>query len=120
MEQVVQSAETVFQHHIQALLENDLEELLKDYTEDSVLLTPSDSLKGITAISNFYSWAISALPKGQTQLELLQQFIVDDKVFIVWKAESPFVSIPIGGDTFDIKSGKIVFQSVVVQIIQKS
>ncbi len=40
------SSQNVIQHHLEALGKNDLEELMKDYSEESELWTPDGAIVG--------------------------------------------------------------------------
>jgi ketosteroid isomerase-like protein len=113
------TAETVFQHHLGALGNNDLDELLKDYTDHSEVWTPEGEIIGLEAISSFYSYAFTLFPKGNTTLELKKITAKGDKVYIIWTADSPVVTVSFATDCFEIKHGKIVWQSTAFQMEQK-
>jgi len=53
MSLTILNSEDVLQHHLQALGQNDLEELLKDYTEESELWTQNGIISGLDNISSF-------------------------------------------------------------------
>jgi ketosteroid isomerase-like protein len=42
----VGTARDVFDHHVQALVKGDLDDILSDYTEDSVVIGPDGVVKG--------------------------------------------------------------------------
>ena len=67
---------------------------MKDFTEASELLTPDGALKGLNAIRSFFEEIFKIMPKG-TALEMKQMIIRDDVAYVVWSAESSFVSIPL-------------------------
>ena len=64
------TSESVFQHHLEALGNNDLNELIKDYTEESEVWTPDGAIVGLKAISSFFSYAFTLFPKDKTKLEI--------------------------------------------------
>jgi hypothetical protein len=111
--------ENVFQHHLEALGKNDIDELMKDYTEQSELWTPDGAIVGLKAISSFFSYAFTLFPKDKTKLEIKKMIAKDNKVYIVWTAESPIVNVPFATDSFEIKEGKILWQSTAIQMVQK-
>lgn len=43
----------------------------------------------------------------------------DDKVYIVWTADSPVVNVSFATDSFEIKEGRILWQSTGFQMAQK-
>jgi hypothetical protein len=112
-------AEDVFHHHIGSLGNNDLEELMKDYTEQSELWTPNGAIVGLEAISSFYSYAFTLFPKGKTSFDIQKLIADDDKVYIVWTADSSVVNVSFGTDSFYIRDGKILWQSTAFQMTQK-
>lgn len=113
------NAETVIQHHLQALAQNQLEELLKDYTEQSELWTENGIIAGLENISSFFSYAFNLLPKGKTSLEIKKMIVKENKVFMVWTADSPSITIPFATDCFEIKENKIIWQSIAFQSVHK-
>ncbi|GAA4470557.1 hypothetical protein GCM10023189_59350 [Nibrella saemangeumensis] len=112
-------AERIFQHHLEALRNNDLGELMKDYTEQSEVWTPDGEIVGLDAIAAFFSYAFTLLPKGSTTLEIKKLTAKEDKVFIIWTADSPLVAVPFATDCFEIRRGMIVWQSTAFVMEQK-
>ena len=119
METLEITSKSVFQHHFAAFGNNDLNELMKDYTEESEVWTPDGEIVGLEAISSFFSYAFTLFPKDKTKLELKKMIAKDDKVYILWTADSPIVNIPFATDSFEIKEGKILWQSTAFQMVQK-
>jgi len=112
-------SEIVFQHHLEAFGNNDINELMSDYSEESELWTPDGAIVGLEAISSFFSYAFTLFPKGKTQLEVKKIIVKDDKVYLVWNADSPIVNVPFATDSFIIKEGKILWQSTALQMALK-
>ena len=97
-------------HHLQSFTVGP-DEIMKDYTDSSVLLTPEGPLRGPDAIRPFFESFLKNSPAELLQaMTVVRQDIEGDIAFIVWKAE-PF--IPIATDTFLIRDGKIVAQTYV-------
>ena len=111
--------EKIFEHHLQAFLKNDLQEIMKDYTEQSEVWSPNGAMVGIEAISCFYSYIFTLLPKENTNFEIKQKIAKQDKLYVVWCADSAIINIPIGTDSFQIEDDKILWQSLAAQIIPK-
>ena len=109
----------VFEHHLEALRKNDLDELMKDYTEKSEIWTTENTFVGLEAISSIYSWAFTIFPKDETTLEIKKMIAKGNKVYIFWIADSPVVNVPFATDSFEIIDGKILWQSAAFQVIQK-
>ena len=119
METVLQTkTQEILNHHLSAFMETDVNEIMKDFAEASELLTPDGALKGLNAIRSFFEEIFKIMPKG-TALEMKQMIIRDDVAYVVWSAESSFVSIPLGTDTFIMENDKILYQIVAAHIIPK-
>lgn len=119
METVTQTkTQEILNHHLSAFMEADVDEILKDFTEESELLTPDGALKGLNAIRSFLEEVFKMVPKGST-LEPKQMIVRDNLAYIAWSGESPFVSIPLGTDSFIIENDKILYQTLAAHIIPK-
>lgn len=117
--QTTEETQLVIQHHLSAFSSNDVEEIMKDYTEASSLCTPDGKIGGLAGISIFFSGVISPFPAGKTTLDVTQMIFENDKAYLAWNSDSPVASIPLGTDSFEIKDGKIVWQTMAAQIILK-
>lgn len=105
------TTEAVMQHHTQALLSGNLDELAKDYTEDSVLFTPIETYKGPENIKAAFAALMKMLPpEALTNFKTTKQEIHGEYVYGLWTAAPTFT---FAGDTFHIHNGKIMMQSVV-------
>jgi hypothetical protein len=110
--------EEILNHHVSAFIDADVNEILKDFTEESEVFTPNGALKGLNAIASFFEEIFKIVPKGST-LEMKQTIIRDNIAYIVWGGESSFVNVPLGMDTFIIENDKIMYQTLVAQIVPK-
>ena len=119
MQTIEISAAAVLEHHLATFVNNDLDGLMNDYTDESELWTENGVIKGREGIRSFFSYAFGLFPKGSTQLQLKKQIVEKDKAFLIWQAESPSVSVPIGVDTFLFEDDKIVYQSTGLMIQPK-
>lgn len=108
----------VLNHHLIAFGNNDLEEILKDYTEVSEILTPEGPLKGLTAIRKFFKEYFITIPTGSA-FEMKQLTVTGNSAYIVWTSESQVASIPMGTDTFFLQDGKIRLHTVAAHILHK-
>jgi len=100
---------TTLTHHLEAILQTDVDAIMSDYTEASVLVTPNGQLEGLAAIRGFFTQFIASSPPELLQaLTLTHQEITGEIAYIIWKAE-PF--IPFASDTFLIRDDTIVVQT---------
>jgi len=102
--------EAVMQHHTQALMSGNLDELVKDYTRDSVLFTPMETFKGPESIKGAFAALAQMLsPEALANFKITKQEIQGEYAYILWTALPTF---PSAGDTFHVRNGKIIMQSV--------
>ena len=102
-------------HHLTSFQNNDLEAIISDYTNESILITQTDTYKGIKAIEKFFAGLIQVFPKQNSSFELDKLVINGDLIYIVWHAKTLFLNISLGSDTFIVKDGKIYQQTYVRQ-----
>ena len=95
-------------HHLQAFTVG-VDEIMKDYTDSSILFTADGPLRGPAAIRAFFEAFLTNSPRALLQaMTLVRQDLEGEVAYIVWKAE-PF--IPMATDTFLIRDGKILVQT---------
>ena len=106
------TAAEVFEHHLAAFGAGDIDEILRDYTEQSVMIHNDRCWYGLDgARAYFERWLDSLLPAG-SRFDLIDQQVTDDLVFITWTAESNDYVFDYGTDTFLVEQGKFVRQTV--------
>ncbi|RYY23943.1 MAG: nuclear transport factor 2 family protein [Sphingobacteriaceae bacterium] len=110
--------EQVLNHHLTAFGDNDLEEILKDYTEESEVFTPDGPLKGLDEIRKMFEDFFYAIPKGST-FKMKQSTVKGTIAYIAWESDSAIAKIPIGTDTFFMEGDKIRFHTVADYRISK-
>lgn len=101
----------VLQHHLTAFGNNDLAEILKDYTEESQLLTLDGPRKGLAAIGAFFEDFFVKIPTGSA-FEMKQLTVAGNAAYIVWSSESAVAKIPLGTDSFFLEDDKIRLHTV--------
>ena len=105
------TTEQVMQHHEAALLSGNFDELAKDYTDDSVLITPIETYKGPESIKAAFAAMMSRLtPEALANFKVTKRDTQGEYVYLLWKAPPTF---PFAGDTFHVHNGRIMMQSVV-------
>ncbi|MEX2234223.1 MAG: nuclear transport factor 2 family protein [Cyclobacteriaceae bacterium] len=101
----------ILDHHWVAFQNNDLEETMKDYTEESVLITPNATYTGLEEIENNFVNAFKAFPKDSTTFTLDKSIVVKDVGYILWRSKTPTFTLSYATDTFIIREGKIIRQT---------
>jgi len=101
----------VLEHHWKTFQANDLEGTMSDYTEESMLITPDRTYRGLNEIRENFVNAFAVLPKDSTTMRLEKSVVQQDVAYILWEATSPKLKITFGTDTFIIQNGKIIRQT---------
>ena len=110
-----ESTQAVLQHHLQAFGEG-IDSIMSDYTENSVLITPDATYRGLNEIRDFFTAFVAGLPAGiWDAFRMKRQEVTGDVAYIVWEA-LPWIAL--GTDTFVVREGKIAFQTYASQASQ--
>jgi pimeloyl-ACP methyl ester carboxylesterase/ketosteroid isomerase-like protein len=110
--------EQILMHHLIAFGENNLDEILKDYTEQSVIMTPNGAIKGLIAVRKFFKDFFEVIPSGSS-FTMRQKTIEGNVAYIAWASESGSNEIPMGTDTFVFDGDKIQYHTVADYTIKK-
>jgi len=101
-------------------VKGDVDELMKDFSEQSMLFTPDGVLEGLDSIKKFYTEVTAnVLPPG-SDFKISRQEVRGQTAYIVWSAESKNYRFPLGTDTFVVQDGKIIVQTFAAKIEPKT
>ena len=104
------SPQEVFAHHAQALGAEDLEEIVADYSDDAIFITPAGVLRGKDGIRQAFTKLLGEVP--QATWDLKTTIYEDDILFLEWSAEGGGNRIQDAVDTFVFRDGLIRVQTV--------
>ena len=107
---MTRTPQEVFAHHGKALAAADLDEIIVDYTDDSVFIGPAGVARGKDAIRNAFAGLIGDLPNAAWNLK--NQTFAGDVLFLEWAADSTTNLVDDGVDTFVFRDGMIWAQTV--------
>jgi ketosteroid isomerase-like protein len=113
------TTQQILEHHLKAFGDGDLEGILEDYTKDSVLFTPDGLLRGPGEIRSLFEAFLAEFGKPGASFEMKKQIVDGETAFIVWSAETADNVYELATDTFVIRDGKIVTQSLAGKIVPK-
>lgn len=105
------TTKAVLDHHWETFVNNDLEGVMEDYTEESILITPDVTYRGLDEIRQNFINAFSAFPRSHSTLKLNQSKVEKDLAYILWQADTPDFNLNYATDTFLIRNGKIIRQT---------
>jgi len=104
-------------HHLHSFQNNDLEAVIGDYTDESILITQDAIYTGPEEIRNFFAGLMIHFPKQKSTFKLDKVIVKNELVYIVWRANTPTLDVSFGTDTFIIKDDKIYQQTFAGQMI---
>jgi ketosteroid isomerase-like protein len=113
------STNDVLDRHLKCFGERDLDGILADYSADAVLFMPTGPLKGTDAMRPAFQAIFSEFAKPGCSFAMHQRYVEGDYAYILWSAETPDNSYEAAADTFVVRKGKIVAQSVTAKITPK-
>lgn len=102
---------TILMHHLTAFGDNNLEEIMQDYTENSRVITDKGSLIGLEKIQQFFEEMFELIPTG-SHFEMKKLTVSGNAAHIVWASKSSKADIPFGTDTFIMENDKIIIHTV--------
>ncbi len=102
------ATQSVLDHHLGAFAKG-LDEIMRDYSSASVILTHDKQYRGVAEIRGFFDGFLKSVKPGFWEAFKLRAQSVDrDVAYIVWEAK-PFVSL--ATDTLVVRGRKIVAQT---------
>jgi len=103
------TTQATIEHHLNAFAES-VDAIMQDYGDASVILTPDGPLRGTAAVRAFFDGFFTTSPPELLRAMTLVHHAIEGEIaYVVWKA-APF--IPLAADTFHIRDGKILVQTV--------
>lgn len=114
------TTQQVLEHHLKSFGGGDLEGVLQDYTEESVLFTQKGLLRGPGEIRVLFESLIAEFGKPGSSFEMKTQIVDGEAAYIVWSAETADNAYELATDTFIVRNGKIVIQSLAGKIVPKA
>ena len=106
----------LFKRHVAAFTSGNLEAVLNDFDERSVVITPDGVFDGLNRIRTLYDGLLAefgVIDRGDSPgLTIDVLHVRHDTIFISWHAESMQHIFPFGTDTFICQSGKFERQSI--------
>jgi ketosteroid isomerase-like protein len=106
------STESVLDHHLEAFGTQNMDENLKDYGEESVLVTRDRVFRGLDEIEGAFEAFFEEFDDPETELTVDRKIIEGEVAYITWHAETPENSYEFATDTFLIRDGIIEVQTL--------
>jgi len=113
------TTQEVLEHHLERFGAGDLDGLMSDYTDESVLLTPNGALVGRGPIRGVMSGLFAEFAKPGSSFHMQTQYCSGEIGFIVWSAETADNRYEFATDTFVVETGKIRRQTFAGKIVPR-
>ena len=107
---MARSPQEVFAHHAQALGAGDLDEIVADYADDAVVISPSGVLRGKEGIRTAFTQLLADVPNATWGRPT--QIYEGDVLFLEWTADAGATRVDDGIDTFVFRDGQIRVQTL--------
>jgi uncharacterized protein (TIGR02246 family) len=107
---MARTPEEVFQHHATALGAGDLDQIVADYADDAVFITPGGVQRGRDGIRAAFTQLLAEVPDAAWDLKT--QIYEGDVLFLEWAADAGARFVEDGIDTFVFRDGFIRVQTV--------
>ena len=105
--------EILLQNHLTAARAG-VDAIMRDYAEDSVLVTQEAAYHGLAEIRHFFTVLLESLPAGVfDRFTLHRREVEGEWAYILWEAK-PWVVL--ATDTFAVRNGRIRFQTFTANI----
>ena len=106
---MTRTPQEIFAHHVEAVAAGDLDEIVADYADNSVVITPAGVSRGKDAIREAFVTLLDDLPNADWELKT--QIFDGDVLFLEWVADSAVNRVDDGVDTFVFRDGMISVQT---------
>jgi ketosteroid isomerase-like protein len=107
---MTRTPEEIFHHHAQALGAGDLDEIVADYADEAVFITPAGIKRGKDGIREAFTQLLADVPNAAWDLKT--EIYEDDVLFLEWAATAATTKVEDGIDTFVFSDGLIRLQTV--------
>jgi ketosteroid isomerase-like protein len=107
---MARTPQEIFQHHAEALMAGDVDEIVADYADDAVFITPRGTLHGKDGVRQGFVALLADLPEAKWDVPTV--IFEGDVLFIEWSAVSAQRQALDGIDTFVFAGDHIRAQTV--------
>ena len=106
----------VLKHHLDSFLALDFAEVLADYTDDSIVMTPTGTFRGIQELQEAMGQMAGLFtPENLSQFKMVSQDVQGEVAYVSWSMGD---AVPFGNDTFIVRDGKIAVQTIGMHLPQ--
>lgn len=110
------STVSVLTHHLETFGAGSLDELMDNYAADAVLITADETYRGEEEIRGMFVELLSEFDDPSVEFTLTEQVVEGEFAYIVWNAETPENRYEFASDTFVVRDGEIVAQTLAAKV----
>jgi ketosteroid isomerase-like protein len=107
---MTRTPQEVLAHHSQALGAADLDEIVADFADDAVVITPAGAKRGRAGVREAFSQLLADLPEARWSVR--RQTDADGVILLAWTADAAGSQANDGVDTLVVDGGMIRAQTV--------
>jgi hypothetical protein len=107
---MTRAPQEIFAHHGKALAAGDLDEIVADYADDSMVITSAGVARGKDGVRKVFVKLLDDLPNAVWDLKT--QVLDGEVLFLEWAADSAINRVDDGVDTFVFRDGMIWAQTI--------
>jgi hypothetical protein len=107
---MTRAPQEIFAHHGKALAAGDLDEIVADYADDSMVITSAGAARGKDGVRKVFVKLLDDLPNAVWDLKT--QVLDGEVLFLEWAADSAVNRVDDGVDTFVFRDGMIWAQTI--------
>jgi len=115
-EDTTEETEAVWEHHIQAWDNSDLEEIMSDYSEDSILILNNTVYEGIDQVAGVFDRLFDIFADGNNIIA--PETIEGEVIYITWNYTPPNDHAYDGTDSFVVRNGIIEYQTIASRLYE--
>ncbi|MFB6112670.1 MAG: nuclear transport factor 2 family protein [Halodesulfurarchaeum sp.] len=101
----------VLEHHLDTFGTQDLEGVMEDYDDESVIVTNMGTFRGLGEIEGLFEDLFAEFSMDGASIDMVQETTEGDFGYIVWEGETPENVYEFATDTFYIPEETIEFQT---------
>ena len=113
------TTQEVLDHHLTAFGGGDLEAILEDFDENSVIVTTDGIHRTRDEMSSFFSTLFAEFGKPGMSFSMNHVAVEGETALIAWNAETADNVYELGTDTLIVRGGKIAVQTFVTHSTAK-
>jgi len=114
------TTEDVLDHHLNAFESQDIEAVMADYDEDSVVVAQMETYRGLDEIRGLFSGLFEEFGQAGTEFVLDEKLVEGAHGHIIWHADTPDNEYEFATDTFHIPGEIIELQTFAGVITPKA